>query len=92
MFTQKLFHAEKRALYFAFPPFNSETPKITATPFMLQLILGYENIMSFHHMPAYPQILLPTEFFLTISVKALTLSLIPKDLNLIFTQYFSPVS
>jgi hypothetical protein len=48
---------KKRALYFyknyfAFSPFNFETATITAALFMSQLMLGYENNMSFYPMPA----------------------------------------
>jgi len=55
-------------------------------------MVGYKNNISFHHMPAKPQIVLPTDVSLTISVKALTyvsfkrfVLNLRKDLNLIFT-------
>jgi hypothetical protein len=62
---------------------------------MLQLMLGYDNNISVHHITAQLQIVLPNDLFLTASVKALkyvSLKMFPanlrEDLNFIFTQYF----
>jgi hypothetical protein len=62
LFKQKLSHAEKHAFYFeknyfAFSPFNFETSTVkaatvTAARFMLHFMLGYENNIGFHHLPA----------------------------------------